>query len=60
VILSKLPGGVALRFERGGNRAGLGRHADIRARLADGRQTRADRQLPVMKFARPAVQLASA
>ena len=41
VVLAELAGGVTLRFERGGKRAGLGREADVRARLADGGQARA-------------------
>ena len=45
VVLAELAGGVALRLERGGDGAGLGRHADVRAGLADGRQTRAERDL---------------
>ncbi len=44
VVLAELAGGVALRLERGGNRAGLGRHADVGAGLADGRQPGADRE----------------
>ena len=45
VVLAELAGGVALRLERGGERAGLGRNADVGAGLADGRQTRAERNL---------------
>ena len=40
VVLAELPGGVALRLERGGERAGLGRQADVGAGLAHGRQAR--------------------
>ena len=60
VVLAELPGGVALRLERGGEGAGLGRHADVGAGLADGRQPVRSGISPVMKLARPAVQLASA
>ena len=45
VVLAELPGGVALRLEGGGERAGLRRDADIRSGLADGRQPGADRNL---------------
>ena len=45
VVLAELAGRVALRLERGGERAGLGRHADIGAGLADGRQAGAQRDL---------------
>ena len=45
MVLAELPGGVALRLERGGERAGLRRHADIGAGLADGRQAGAERNL---------------
>ena len=38
VVLAELPGGVALRLQRGGQRAGLVRQADIGARLAHGGQ----------------------
>ena len=41
VVLAELARGVALCLEGGGERAGLGRNADVRAGLADGRQTRA-------------------
>ena len=41
MVLAELSGGIALRLERGGNRASLGRHADVGAGLADGRQARA-------------------
>ena len=44
VVLAELAGGVALGFERGGNRAGLGRYADLGARLADGGHAGADGQ----------------
>ena len=44
MILAELAGGVALRFERGGNRAGLGRHSGLGARLADGGHAGADGQ----------------
>ena len=43
VVLAELAGGVALRFERGGDRAGLGRYADLGARLADRGHAGADR-----------------
>ncbi len=45
VVLAELAGGVALRFERGGNRAGLRRNADLGARLADRGHAGADGQL---------------
>ena len=45
VILAELAGGVALRFERGGNRAGFRRDAGLGARLADRGHARADGQL---------------
>ena len=45
VVLAELPGGVALRLEGGGDRAGLVRHADVGAGLADGRQARAQGNL---------------
>src|SRR4029077_17062388 len=45
VVLTELACSVALCFERGGDGASLGRHADISTRLADGRETCADRQL---------------
>ena len=45
MILAELARGIALRFQRGGERACLGRHADIRARLTHRGQTGADRQL---------------
>ena len=45
VVLAELPGGVALRLQRGGNRAGLSRHTDIGAGLANGSKTRAQRDL---------------
>ena len=45
VVLAELAGGVALRLEGGGDGAGLGRHADVGAGLADGRQARAQRDL---------------
>ena len=60
VILAELPGGVALRLERGCEGAGLSRDAHIRSGLAHGCQTRTKGNSPVMKLARPAVQLASA
>src|SRR5262245_31043290 len=44
VILAKLSRGVALRFERGGNRAGLCRQACFSTRLADCRHPCADRE----------------
>ncbi len=44
MVLAELPGGVALRLERGGERAGLGRDADVGAGLADGGQARAERE----------------
>ena len=45
VVLAELAGRIAHRLERGGNGRRLGRHADGGARLADGRQAGADRQL---------------
>ena len=45
MVLAELSGGIALRLERGGDRAGLGRHADVGAGLADGRQARAQGNL---------------
>ena len=45
VVLAELAGGVALRLERRGDGAGLGRQADLGARLADGGHAGADRQL---------------
>ena len=45
VVLAELAGGIALRLERGGNGASLGRHADVGAGLADGRQPRAQGDL---------------
>ena len=44
VVLAELAGGVALRFERGGDGAGLGRHAGLGARLADRGHAGADGQ----------------
>src|SRR5438552_14424949 len=44
VILAELPGGVALRFERGGNRAGFRRDTDLGTGLADRGHARADGQ----------------
>ena len=44
MVLAELAGGVALRLERGGNRAGFGRHADLGARLADRGHAGADGQ----------------
>ena len=44
VVLAELAGGVALRFERGGNRAGFRRNADLGARLADRGHAGADGQ----------------
>src|SRR5207249_1004454 len=44
VVLAELPGGVALRFERGGNRASLSWYPDLGARLADCGHPRADGQ----------------
>jgi hypothetical protein len=52
VVLAELAGRIALRFESSGDGAGLGGQSGLSARLAD--------RSPVMKFARPAVQLASA
>ena len=60
MVLAELPGGITLRFERGGDGAGLRRHADVGARLADRGDPVRIGNSPVMKFARPAVQLASA
>jgi len=37
MVLAELPGGVALRLERGGERYGFRRYADIRPSLADSR-----------------------
>ena len=45
VVLAELAGGIAQRLEGRGDRRRLGRHADRRARLADGRHPGADRQL---------------
>ena len=45
VVLAELAGGVALRFERGGNRAGFRRDAGLGARLADRGHAGADGQL---------------
>ena len=45
VVLAELPGGVALRLERRGDRRSLGRHADLRAGLTDGGEPGADRKL---------------
>ena len=45
MILAELAGLVALRFERGGNSAGLRRDADLGSRLADRRHAGADGQL---------------
>ena len=45
VILAELAGGVAQLFERGGNRAGFGRDANLGARLADGGHAGANGQL---------------
>ena len=44
VVLAELAGGVALRFERGGNGAGLRRKAGLGARLADRGHAGADGQ----------------
>ena len=44
MVLAELAGGVALRFERGGNRAGFGRKAGLGARLADRGHAGADGQ----------------
>src|SRR5206468_8280563 len=44
VVLAELPGGLALRFERGGNCASLSWYPDLCARLADRGHPRADRQ----------------
>ena len=45
VVLAELAGRVALRLQGGGDRRGLGRHADVGAGLADGGHAGADRQL---------------
>ena len=45
MVLAELAGGVALRLERRGEGAGLGRHAHVGAGLADGRQAGAQRDL---------------
>ena len=45
MVLAELAGGVALRFERGGNRASFGREADLGTRLADRGHAGANRQL---------------
>ena len=45
VVLAELPGGVALRLERGGDGAGLGRHANVGAGLAHGCQARTEGNL---------------
>ena len=45
VVLAELAGGVAHRLQRRGDRRRLGRHADRRAGLADGRHAGADREL---------------
>ena len=44
MVLAELAGGVALRLERGGNRAGFGRQADLGTRLADRGHAGANRQ----------------
>ena len=44
MVLAELPGGVALRFERGGDRAGFRRDADLGTRLADRGHAGADGQ----------------
>ena len=45
MILAELAGGVPLRFERGGNRASLGRQSGFGACLADGGHAGADGEL---------------
>src|SRR5258708_445334 len=45
VIFTELAGGIALRFERRGNRTGLCRYADLRPRLADRGHASANRKL---------------
>ena len=45
MVLAELAGGVALRFERGGNGAGFRRDADLGPRLADRGHAGADGQL---------------
>ena len=44
VVLAELAGGVALRFERGGNGAGFRRQTDFGTRLTDRGQAGADGQ----------------
>lgn len=44
VVLTELPGGVAQFFQGGRDGGRLGRHADLRAGLANRRQSGADRQ----------------
>ncbi len=60
VVLTELAGGVAHGLQHGGNGHRLGRYAYFRASLADGVIPVRIGSSPVMKFARPAVQLASA
>ena len=61
MVLAELARGIALRLERGGERAGLGRQG--RRRRPPGPTVVSPVRIgnsPVMKLARPAVQLASA
>ena len=60
VVLAELAGGVTLRFERGGNRTGLGGESDLGSAWPTVVIPVRMGSSPVMKFARPAVQLASA
>ena len=60
VVLAELAGGVALRLERGGDGAGFGRQSGRAPAWPTVVMPVRMGSSPVMKFARPAVQLASA
>jgi hypothetical protein len=60
VVLAELAGGVALRFERGGDGAGLGGMPVLAPAWPTVVMPVRMGSSPVMKLARPAVQLASA
>ena len=59
VVLAELPGGVALRLQQLGDRRVLGLQADVHARQPDLESPVRKTHCPVMKDARPAVQLCS-
>ena len=60
VILTELASGVALRFERGGDRASLRWYTDLGTAWPTVVMPVRIGSSPMMKLARPAVQLASA